>query len=88
MTVRFCSDGKAEDCAAKVFALNPESSKGYGLRGAIRHNRADPNGAARDYKKALVLDPNDPEIAYAMAGAQKILRARQEQGAGGAGTSP
>ena len=37
---------KAEDCVAKVFALNPESSKGHGLRGAIRHNRADPTGAA------------------------------------------
>jgi eukaryotic-like serine/threonine-protein kinase len=56
---------KAEACAAKVFALNPESSKGHGLRGAIRHNRADPNGAARAYKKALVLDPNDPEALLA-----------------------
>ena len=28
----------------KVFALNPESAKGHGLRGAIRHKRADPNG--------------------------------------------
>ncbi|HMG95174.1 MAG TPA: protein kinase, partial [Gemmatimonadaceae bacterium] len=52
---------KAEACAAKVFALNPESSRGYGLRGAIRHTRADPSGAVRDYKQALLLDPNDPE---------------------------
>jgi eukaryotic-like serine/threonine-protein kinase len=76
---------KAEDCAAKVFALNPESSKGHGLRGAIRHNRADPNGAARDYKKALVLDPNDPEALlwlgyhYAVSGRSDLARALMDR---------
>lgn len=58
---------KAEACAAKVFALNPESSKAHFLRGAVRHNRADPHGAARDYKKALSLDPNDPEALLWLA---------------------
>src|SRR5688572_16699463 len=76
---------KAEACAAKVFALNPESSKGYGLRGAIRHNRADPNGAARDYKKALLLDPNDPEALlwlgyyYAVSGRPALARALMDR---------
>jgi eukaryotic-like serine/threonine-protein kinase len=76
---------KAEDCAAKVFALNPESSKGHGLRGAIRHNRADPNGAARDYKKALVLDPNDPEALlwlgyhYGVSGRADLARALMDR---------
>jgi TolB-like protein/tRNA A-37 threonylcarbamoyl transferase component Bud32 len=76
---------KAEACAAKVFALNPESSKGHGLRGAIRHNRADPNGAARDYKKALVLDPNDPEALlwlgyhYAASGRPDLARALMDR---------
>ena len=76
---------KAEGCAAKVFALNPESSKGHGLRGAIRHNRADPNGAARDYKKALVLDPNDPEALlwlgyhYAVSGRPDLARALMDR---------
>jgi serine/threonine protein kinase len=76
---------KAEACAAKVFALNPESSKGHGLRGAIRHNRADPNGAARDYKKALVLDPNDPEALlwlgyhYAASGRSDLARALMDR---------
>jgi TolB-like protein len=76
---------KAEGCAAKVFALNPESSKGHGLRGAIRHNRADPNGAARDYKKALVLDPNDPEALlwlgyhYAVSGRPELARALMDR---------
>src|SRR5256712_9532797 len=73
--------GKAEACAAKVFALNPESSKGHSLRGAIRHTRADPDGAARDYKRALLLDPNDPQAllwlaySYGVSGRPALARA-------------
>jgi serine/threonine protein kinase/tetratricopeptide (TPR) repeat protein len=76
---------KAEACAAKVFALNPESSKGYGLRGTIRHNRGDTNGAADDYKKALILDPNDPEALlwlgyhYAASGRPDLARALMDR---------
>jgi TolB-like protein/Flp pilus assembly protein TadD len=76
---------KAEACVAKVFALNPESSKGHGLRGAIRHNRADPNGAARDYKRALAVDPNDPEALlwlgyhYAVSGRPDLARALMDR---------
>ena len=76
---------KAEACAAKVFALNPESSKGYGLRGAIRHTRADPSGAARDYKQALLLDPNDPEALlwlgyyYGVSGRPTLARALMDR---------
>jgi Flp pilus assembly protein TadD len=65
----------------EAFALNPESSKGLGLRGAIRHTRADSSGAARDYKQALSLDPNDPEALlwlgyhYAVSGRPALARA-------------
>ena len=76
---------KAEACAAKVFALNRDSSKGYGLRGAIRHTRADPAGAARDYKQALLLDPNDPEALlwlgyyYGVSGRPALARALMDR---------
>ena len=76
---------RAEVCAEKVFALNPESSKGYGLRGAIRHTRADPGGAARDYKQALLLDPNDPEALlwlgyyYGVSGRPTLARALMDR---------
>jgi eukaryotic-like serine/threonine-protein kinase len=76
---------KAEACVTKVFGLNPESSKGHGLRGAIRHTRADPDGAARDYKKALALDPNDPEALlwlgyhYAVSGRPDLARALMDR---------
>jgi eukaryotic-like serine/threonine-protein kinase len=52
---------RAEACATRIFALNPESAKGYSLRAAVRNSRADPAGSMRDFKRALALDPNDPE---------------------------
>jgi non-specific serine/threonine protein kinase len=76
---------KAEACVAKVFALNPESSKGYCLRGAIRNNRADPAGAISDFKKALSIDPNAPEALlwlgydYAVSGRVPLARALMER---------
>ena len=76
---------KAEACAARVFSHNPESSKGHGLRGAIRNNRADPAGAMADFKRALALDPNDPEAllwlgyGYAVAGRSALARALMER---------
>jgi serine/threonine protein kinase/tetratricopeptide (TPR) repeat protein len=76
---------KAEVCVARVFALNPESSKGHGLRGAIRNNRADAEGATADFKRALALDPNDPEALlwlgynYAVAGRGALARALMER---------
>ncbi|HJU69283.1 MAG TPA: hypothetical protein VJ650_13665, partial [Gemmatimonadaceae bacterium] len=76
---------KAEACVTKVFALNPESSKGYSLRGAIRQGRADPNGAARDHKEALLLDPNDPDALlwlgyyYAVSGRPALARALMDR---------
>lgn len=76
---------KAEACVARVFALNPDSAKGHGLRGAIRNNRADPAGAMADFKRALILDPNDPEAllwlgyGYAIAGRGSLARAVMER---------
>ena len=76
---------QADACVARIFAINPESSKGYGLRGAIRNNRADPVGAMADFKRALALDPNDPEALlwlgynYAVAGRGVLARALMER---------
>jgi eukaryotic-like serine/threonine-protein kinase len=77
--------GKAEACAGRIFELNPQSSKAYGLRGAIRNNRADPVGSMADFKKALVYDRNDPESLlwlgyhYAVAGRVPMARALMER---------
>jgi len=72
---------KAEACATRIFALNPESSKGYALRGSIRNNRGEPAGSMRDFKRALALDPNDSEsllwlgYTYAVAGQNTVAMA-------------
>ena len=77
--------GKAEACAERIFELNPQSSKGYGLRGAIRNNRADAAGSRADFKKALVFDRNDPEALlwlgyhYAVAGRIPMARALMDR---------
>jgi serine/threonine protein kinase/tetratricopeptide (TPR) repeat protein len=77
--------GKAESCANRIFELNPESSKAFGLRGAIRNNRADPTGSMADFKKALVFDRNDPEALlwlgyhYAVAGRVPMARALMDR---------
>ena len=76
---------QAEGCVERIFALDPESSKGHALRGAIRNHRADPVGSLRDYKRALALDPNDPEsllwlgYGYAVSGRIQLAAALIER---------
>ncbi len=76
---------RAEACANRIFELNPNSSKAYGLRGAIRNNRADAAGSRADFKKALVFDRNDPEALlwlgyhYAVAGRIPMARALMDR---------
>jgi Flp pilus assembly protein TadD len=68
-----------------MFELNPESAKGFSLRGSIRMHRADPRGAMEDFKRALVLDRNDPEAllwlgyGYAVAGRVPMARALMDR---------
>lgn len=72
---------RGEACATRIFELNPESSKGYALRGSIRNNRGDPAASMHDFKRALALDPNDAECllwlgyAYAVAGQISVAAA-------------
>jgi len=76
---------KAEECVAAIFSMNPESAKGHSLRGSIRNNRADPQGAIWDFKRALALDPNDPEAllwlgyVYAVSGRVPMAKALMER---------
>lgn len=76
---------RAEACAARMFELNPESAKAFALRGSIRMQGADRRGAIEDFKRALVLDRNDPEAllwlgyGYAVAGRVPLARALMER---------
>jgi TolB-like protein len=57
----------AQDCVEKVFSLNPESSHGYFLRGRVHLMHAEIQEAARDFKKAVGLDPNNVNALLRLA---------------------
>lgn len=71
---------KAEDCVAKVFQLNPESSNGYRLRGLVHYRKGNIQEAVRDLKRAHLNTPNDPDILimlsyfYLLAGRTSVAR--------------
>jgi len=53
---------KTDECAQKIFALDPKSSHGYYLRGAIHVLRGKMQQGVRDLKRALAMDPNNPDV--------------------------
>lgn len=65
---------KAEEYAAKVFELEPESYRGYLLLGLIQYKSGKLQEAVRYLKKALAIEPNDSDalfwlmLAYCEAG--------------------
>jgi eukaryotic-like serine/threonine-protein kinase len=50
---------RAEECAAKVFALNPDSAPGHALLGMVRQAQGRPIEAVASYKRALAGDPGN-----------------------------
>jgi len=52
---------KSERLLHKIIALEPESSHRYHLMGTIERSRGHPEKAVRSLKKAVDLDPNDPD---------------------------
>jgi eukaryotic-like serine/threonine-protein kinase len=75
----------AETCVERIFAINPESAKGFSLRGLIKMNRGNSVEAMQDFKRALARDRNDPEslqwlgYGYAAAGRIELARALMER---------
>ena len=59
---------EVEECALKVFDLNTNSSYGHFLRGAIHYKRGKIQDAVRDLKRALRVDPNDPQTLFYISG--------------------
>jgi TolB-like protein len=51
----------AEDCARKVFALEPASASGLQLRGWIHYGRGRIQHAVHDLKAALEIEPNNAD---------------------------
>lgn len=71
---------KAEECIQKVFALNPKSSYGHHLRGMINRKKGDTQGAVREFKQSLAINPNNPDsivwISWVYAHSGKVSEAR------------
>jgi TolB-like protein/lipoprotein NlpI len=52
---------KAEDYVGRIFNINRESSSGYHLQGLIAYKRGDTKKSIYYTKKALEIEPNNPE---------------------------
>jgi non-specific serine/threonine protein kinase len=51
----------ASSYARKILELDPDSSRAYSLLGPIRYKEGSVQDAVKELKKALALDPNDPD---------------------------
>lgn len=71
---------RAEECAAKIAALNGESLHAYLLRGVISIKRGNMQQGVRELKRVLAADPNDAEalvsLVYACLSVGKPAAAR------------
>jgi non-specific serine/threonine protein kinase len=71
---------EAEQCAQRIFELQPEAVYGYRLLGLIQVSRGNVHEAVRHLKRALSIDPNDPDalmwlnLVYATAGKSELAR--------------
>ena len=52
---------KTLEYAEKIFALNPNSHNGHRTLGFVQYKRRDIQGAVNHTKKALALEPEDPD---------------------------
>ncbi len=52
---------EAEQCAQRIFVLEPESVYGFRLLGLIQVSRGNPRDSVRFLKRALLGDPNDAD---------------------------
>ena len=53
---------KTEQCAKKVFELDPGSPHGYILKGAVHVHRGNMEEAVRELKHAMAIDPNNADL--------------------------
>jgi non-specific serine/threonine protein kinase len=63
---------KAEECARKAFALNPDSAAGHLLNGLVQHKRGMLAASIQSLKRALAIEPNNP---YALRELNRIYMA-------------
>ncbi len=78
----FDSDGaklaKADECARRIFELNPDSSRGYLLLGAVQFHSGALRAARKPLEQSLAANPADPDTLI-MLGYLYALTGRNEQ---------
>jgi non-specific serine/threonine protein kinase len=62
----------AEDCAKKIFQLNPESGPGFTLLGLVQIARARHAEALRSLTRALSIDPNNMHALSELSRVQNV----------------
>jgi serine/threonine protein kinase/Flp pilus assembly protein TadD len=76
---------RAEECAVKVFELNPDSAAGHALRGMVRQAQGRLDEARRSYERALSIEPHhgyalaELERLFIVAGREADARALSDQ---------
>jgi non-specific serine/threonine protein kinase len=55
---------KLKDCIDKIFKSNPGSAKGYHLSGLLKLKTENSHESYKDIKRALALNPSDPDIIF------------------------
>jgi len=76
---------RAEECARRVFKINPDSAAGHALMGQVRHAQRRFAEAVRSFKRALTADPSNHYAAvelariYSFAGYESGLESLNEQ---------
>jgi TolB-like protein/tetratricopeptide (TPR) repeat protein len=70
---------EADACANKVFELNPNSSAGLTLKGAINQNSGKPTNALQYFQKAVINDPNNQD-ALMWLGYMYAVSGKEEDG--------
>ncbi len=71
---------KAEHLLRKIVALEPESSHRYHLMGTIERSRGDPQKAVRSLKRAVDIDPNDPDTLGCLGSLLSLCMGHPELG--------
>jgi len=77
---------KADECARKIFQLNPDSSVGLQVLGLVQYHRGQRAEAVRTLKRAIAIEPNNVFVLgelcrmYFIAGKSEAARSIDAQG--------
>ena len=69
-------NAEALEALARAEQFNPNFEMTYVYRGGVRQNMGDLQGAIKDFRQGLAINPNNQRAAQALVNAEAILRSR------------